>query len=335
MIAVDDRLDFAPPAPPGLWRGLGLAVFAHALLLVALTWGLNWKTDPLTLAAEAELWSSVPQEAAPRAAGEALEPAPTPAKAVDTPPPPPTPVPVPPAPPPEPPAVSQADIALEKEKLLQEKQRQQQLAREKQRVEKLKLDKVKQEQLVRLEKLKQEKLDKLKEDKLTQEKAVQEKQRQEEQRAREKKTIEAKKLKALEQERQAAQQAKEEASRMEAQRQANLKRMAGLAGASGGEKSNGAALRSSGPSAGYAGRIRSRIKPNIVFTEDLSGNPLAEVEVRTSPDGTILQSKLTKSSGVPAWDEAVLKAIVKTVTLPRDTDGQVPPVLVISFRPKD
>ena len=111
--------------------------------------------------------------------------------------------------------------------------------------------------------------------------------------------------------------------------------MQGMAGASGDEKAKGTALKASGPSASYAGRIRARIKPNITFTEDVAGNPKAEVEVRTSPDGTILSRKLLSSSGNKAWDEAVLKAIDKTATLPRDEDGRVPPVLEISFRPKD
>jgi colicin import membrane protein len=108
-----------------------------------------------------------------------------------------------------------------------------------------------------------------------------------------------------------------------------------LAGASGAPEATGAALKSSGPSEGYGARLRARIKPNIVFTEDISGNPTAEVEVVTAPDGTITKSKLLKSSGVPAWDRAVLKAIDKTETLPRDVDGRVPPSLVITFRPKD
>lgn len=326
MIAVDDRLDFAPPAPPGLWRGLGLAVIAHALLLAALAWGVNWKTEPLTLAAEAELWSALPQEAAPKAVAEAPDPAPEPPPPAAVTPTPPV-VPPPPVPVPAPPTVSQADIALEKEKRLLDKQREQQVALEKQQAEKLKLEKLKQEQ--------QDKLEKAKQDKLAQEKAAKDKQRREEQRALEKKLAEAKKLKAQAQERQAAQQAKEEAARIEAQRQANLKRMAGLAGASGSDKATGSALRAAGPSAGYAGRLRARIKPNIVFTENIDHNPVAEVEVRTSPDGTILQRKLIKSSGVPAWDEAVLKAIDKTATLPRDTDGRVPGELLITFRPKD
>ena len=132
-----------------------------------------------------------------------------------------------------------------------------------------------------------------------------------------------------------AKKAAAEEKRTEALRNENLKRMQGMAGASGEENSKGTALKASGPAASYAGRIRARIKPNITFTEDMAGNPKAEVEVRTSPDGTIISRKLLSSSGNKAWDEAVLKAIDKTATLPRDEDGRVPPVLEISFRPKD
>ena len=109
----------------------------------------------------------------------------------------------------------------------------------------------------------------------------------------------------------------------------------GLAGASGGPTASGTALQSAGPSASYAGRIIGRVKPNIVYTDDIVGNPSAEVEVRTAPDGTIIGRKLLRSSGIKAWDDAVLKAIDKTEVLPRDTDGRVPPALVISFRPRD
>jgi len=138
-----------------------------------------------------------------------------------------------------------------------------------------------------------------------------------------------------ERERKAREKQAEENKQREKLRQENLQRMAGLAGAAGATNSTGTALRSAGPSTSYAGRIRARIKPNIVFTEDIAGNPVAEVEVRTSPDGTIVGRRLLKSSGNRAWDEAVLKAIDKTEVLPRDTDGTIYPVLVISFRPKD
>jgi colicin import membrane protein len=76
------------------------------------------------------------------------------------------------------------------------------------------------------------------------------------------------------------------------------------------------------------------VRPNIVFSDDIAGNPKAEVEVRTSPDGTIVGKKLVRSSGVKAWDEAVLRALDKTEVLPRDTDGRVPSPVVIEFKPK-
>ncbi|MNJ01118.1 hypothetical protein D3C73_1606450 [compost metagenome] len=65
------------------------------------------------------------------------------------------------------------------------------------------------------------------------------------------------------------------------------------------------------------------------------GNPRAEVAVRTAPDGTIVSVRVTQSSGNPAWDQAVVRALHKTDTLPRDTDGRVPSSLTIGFRPKD
>jgi len=55
----------------------------------------------------------------------------------------------------------------------------------------------------------------------------------------------------------------------------------------------------------------------------------------TLPDGTIVGRRLVKSSGNPAWDDAVLKAIDRTATLPRDTDGRVPASLIIGLRPQD
>ncbi len=55
--------------------------------------------------------------------------------------------------------------------------------------------------------------------------------------------------------------------------------------------------------------------------------------MRAAPDGTIVGVRILHSSGNPAWDDAVVRALHKTDTLPRDTDGRVPPSLVIGFRP--
>jgi colicin import membrane protein len=94
-------------------------------------------------------------------------------------------------------------------------------------------------------------------------------------------------------------------------------------------------VRDAGPSASYAGRIVARVKPNIVLTDEVPGNPTASVEVRCAPDGAIIGRRVVKSSGNKEWDEAVLRAIDRTEVLPRDVDGRVPPSIVIDFRPRE
>ncbi len=332
----NERLAFQPPRPGGTGRSLALALLAHGLLLLALTWGIQWNRQAENQSVTAELWSALPQEAAPALqAPEPPPPEPTPAPA----PVPPEPEPVKPAPqprpaPPPPPAPTEkaeADIALQKEKALKEKkQREEKLREEKAQKEKAQKEKDRKEKDLKdkAEKLKaeQEREDKEREKKKLAEKAKAEEKAK--QLAQDKKRAEEKAKKE-------AQAKAEEEKRSEAQRQENIRRMQGMAGASGSDDAKGTALKASGPSAGYAGRIRARIKPNITFNDDLDGNPKAEVEVRVAPDGTILSRKLIQTSGNKAWDDAVLKAIDKTETLPRDTDNKVPPVMVISFRPKD
>jgi colicin import membrane protein len=309
--------EFAPPPVGGFGRSLSFALFMHLLLLAALTWGIHWKTEPNTLSASAELWSAVPAEAAPAA----IEPEPTPPEPVKTPEPAQKTAPQPePKPTPAPPKVSAAaereaaDIALKKEK------------------EKKKLEEKKAADLEKKKKLEKEKLEK---EKLDKEKAKEKEKEKAKELEKKKKEEALKKEEAAAKAKEDAKKAAAEEKRAAALRSENLKRMQGMAGATGDENAKGTALKSSGPSASYAGRIRARIKPNITFTDDVAGNPKAEVEVKTSPDGTILSRKLLSSSGNKAWDEAVLKAIDKTAVLPRDEDGRVPPVLEISFRPKD
>jgi TonB family protein len=81
--------------------------------------------------------------------------------------------------------------------------------------------------------------------------------------------------------------------------------------------------------------IVARVKPNIYLTEEVPGNPSADVEVRCAPDGTIVGRRLVKSSGNKEWDDAVLRALDRTGVLPRDTDGTVPSSMLIGFRPRE
>ncbi|MDE2607436.1 MAG: cell envelope integrity protein TolA [Burkholderiales bacterium] len=291
MDAAADRPEFAPPPQPGLLRAFALAVLAHLLLLLALTYGFHWQREAQDAAVEAELWSAVPQQAAP--------------KPVPTPPQPPQPVVKPqpqpqPQPQAEPPAQRDADIALQKQK--QEQQRQQELERQRA------------EQRAKAEA--QKKLD-------------QELARQKQEQARQ--LAEAKR-KAEEQKRK--EQELRDAKMREQLRQETLKRNLALAG-TGPQDSTGSAARSSGPSGSWAGKVQARVRPNIVFSDDIPGNPTAEVEVRLGPAGIILGTPvLKKSSGSKAWDDAVIRALQKTQSLPADTDGRYPSPVIIQFRPK-
>ena len=266
MQASADSLAFAPPPEPAAIRGFVLAVVAHLLLLIALSGLITWQSDDRSAAVEAELWSSIPQEAAP-------------------PPPPPQPEVKPPVvqPAPPPPVAKQPDIAVEREK----KKREEEAKRREE-------DELRRKQLEAQKK-------KLEEQKLAEEK----KQKEE--------------------------LAKKEKQKLEQLRKENLARMMSEATGTGGPTSKGTAPKSAGPSDSYGGRIRARVKPNIVFADEVPGNPSAEVEVRMAPDGTIVSRKITKPSGVKSWDDAVLRALDKTEVLPRDVDGRVHTPLIIVF----
>ncbi|HEY9207675.1 MAG TPA: cell envelope integrity protein TolA, partial [Acidovorax sp.] len=215
----------------------------------------------------------------------------------------------------------EADIAIEREKkrLEQEKkERQQQLDREKRERE-------------RKEEERRERLEQEKKDRLQKEKAEREKERLEKQ----KQLAEDKKRQAQEDQRKQEAAEKASAKAAEARRQENIRRMQGLAGATGGETATGTARQSSGPSGSYGGKVAAKVRPNIVYPDAVAGNPRAVVQVRAAPDGTIVGTKLIQSSGNKAWDDAVLRALDKTGSLPRDVDGRVPSTLDIGFRPQD
>ena len=279
---------FAPRQPPGMRSGLALALIVHVLLILAIAWSVRWKaSEPEGVVAE--LWSALPQTAAPRPTPPPPEPKPTPVV---------EPRPVPPPVITKPAVVApQVDAQIAIERAKREQARRDEARRdEAERVEaKKKADAARREDARRVEI-----------ERVAAEQA------------------EKKKL---------AEQSKQDDARQAAIREANLKKMMSQAGSSDAADATGTAARTSGPSAGYAGRIKARIKPNIVLTAPVAGNPSATVEVRVAPDGTIVGRKLLTSSGVAAWDETVLRAIDKTEVLPKDVDGRVPPTITIAFRP--
>lgn len=163
----------------------------------------------------------------------------------------------------------------------------------------------------------------------------------------ERKRLAADKQKRAEDERkkrqQAALQAAQEAraakldnERLARQREENLRRMMGQAGGATTGTATGTAAQSAAPSTAYVGRLVALIRSNLVYTGSTAeDNNAAEVEVSAAANGSIIARRLVKSSGHKDWDEAVLRAIDRTARLPRDTDGRVPPQLIITFRPRE
>jgi colicin import membrane protein len=328
MRAQATHLEFAPPPPRGTARSVGAALVVHALLIVALTAGIQWKQDN-NVSVEAELWSAIPMAAAPPLVE--AEPPPPP------PPPKPEPAPKPVVKAPEPPAPNRdAEIALaKKRKVEEEKKLQDALKAEERRKEEVKKEAEKKAK-AKLEAKKEEDR-KEKERKEKEKDKEKEKEKVKERAEKERKDKEAKK----QQEQKDSKAAAEEAKKLEAIRKENMKRMAGLAGASGADNATGTAMKASGPSDSYMGRIAARVKQNITYSEpqrqSITGNPTARVFVPCAPDGTVIvgKIKLTVSSGTASWDEAVIRAVEKMEMIPRDTDGRLHCPLDIGFRPKD
>ena len=251
------RPDDRPPREEDWSTGVTISIIAHATLIGALAWGLNWRNSPEVVAPSAELWAAIPETAAPPPVETPPPPPPAPVPPppppVETPKPPdivteeikkPPPKPTPPPPPPKPVPPKPAPVPPPpppKDKL--------------------------------------------------------------------------------------------DAKALQKMRDENLKRMMGQMDAP--VNATGTGARDAAPSSGYAGRIVARLKPNVTLTEDVPGNPAAEVEIRCAPDGTIIGRRITRSSGSKVWDDAVLKAIDKTVTLPRDTNGKALDIMTISWRPQD
>ncbi len=86
----------------------------------------------------------------------------------------------------------------------------------------------------------------------------------------------------------------------------------------------------------YIARIQAKVKSNWILPPDLQGNPEAIFLVVQLPTGEVLSTRLVKSSGNPAYDAAVERAILKSSPLPlpvsRDDFSRE---LKLTFRPQD
>lgn len=288
------------PEPGRFTSGL-LAVVVHLVFIAVLVFGIRWQQrlpEPLV----AELWQEIPPPKAQPIARPPEPPPPPPTPKPQAPPPePPKPV-VQPKPAPTPAAAPKADISLQEK---QRKLKEQKAAAEAQRQEELRQKEEARKEAEaqrREEQLRKEELKKQEEARHKEE----EKRREEAQRAEElrmEKDAEARRVAILDEQQKVAQEMK---VRAEAEAR---KRAAAEAAA--------AQLK---VLEGYQRKISQKIRGYIVLPPGISGNPEAVYSVTVVPGGEVLDVKLVKSSGVPAYDAAVERAIQAANPLPVPTD---------------
>ena len=298
---MSDAAPYSVPKEPGRWRALLLAAAVHAVLIAFLWFGVRWQNDtPVTV--EAEVWDQLPQEAAK----PAPEPEPAPEQKIEPKPEPQADAnPKPQAEPMEKPAEN-PDIALEQEK---KKRRQEEEKRE------------------RDEKLAKEKAERRAEEKRRVEQAKAEAARK----LAEKEKTEA--LRKAEAEKKRKQEAADAELLAKIREEETRRIHSSLAGSG-----NAARTQGQRADADYAQRLGAKIKSNTVFdvSERLEGNPAVEYQVELLPDGSLRGTpRKLKSSGIPGFDGAVLRAIEKSQPFPPDKSGNVPSVLTVSQKPKD
>lgn len=327
----------------GTGRAFLLALLMHALLFALLYYGMRWQNSS-PAGSEAELWTPT----------ELAQPTPQPVV-----------TPTPPAPPavaaPTPPA-EDADIALQQKKRKQEQEAadrarllEAQQQQEKARQEALKQKQLAEQQAADIARKKAADAETARQQKLAeQQKAAEQKKQDDLKRQKEEQAKKAEqdkqqqvadaKKKAEADKAAKAKEAKEAAAAKaaEAARNDRLAALRGQAGGTPGATGNGLGSQAGGTgsgsggtaSAGYADRVRAKVKPNIAYAGDTEGNPTAVVAVRLAPDGSVLSMQLVKSSGNPAWDAAVQAAITKSDPLPKDTNGKAPASVNLRFSPK-
>jgi colicin import membrane protein len=90
------------------------------------------------------------------------------------------------------------------------------------------------------------------------------------------------------------------------------------------------------PDAGYVGKIRGKIRSNIVLPQNISGNPEAEFAIVQLPTGEVLSVTMTRSSGNKLLDDAIERAVRKSSPLPLpDRPDQFRRELRIKYSPLD
>ncbi|WP_304956709.1 energy transducer TonB [Vogesella sp. XCS3] len=88
----------------------------------------------------------------------------------------------------------------------------------------------------------------------------------------------------------------------------------------------------------YGEAIKNRVRPYIVIPDGIKGNPEASVEVIILPTLEIRSTRILRSSGSAAWDQAVLAALAEVrrfPPLPKGADFADYRRITLNFRPKE
>ena len=306
---------YSIPIEPGRARAIGLAALVHGLLLGFLWIGVRWQNE-VPVNVEAEIWSPQTRDAAQRAP----DPEPPPAvlsKPTIAPPSKVTPLPEREQVPDEKPDIALEQLKKRKAELMK-KQAAEAAAEDAQRRT---LARRTAEQEIR-----EKERNKEREQQARQEQAQQSRELEKQKIADQKKIELAKKRK----------QDEADAKRLDAVRADEMRRITGNVSATGGS-GDASKAQGSRTDSGYARKVANIIRSNTVFNvpESLEGNPAVEYVVDLLPDGEVKgHPRKQKSSGVAAFDEAVLRAIEKS-TFPPDKTGAVPGQIIVSHKPKD
>jgi len=330
-----------PPDDPAKWPSLALSATVHLLLLAALFLGVQWKSKP-PAAVEVEVWRAAPAPTVVAQPDPRPEPRPEPRvepkpeptpKAVAKPEPkpeprpPPRPEPVPkavakPEPRPEPKPPVKPDIPLKEERKplkepVREPKAKEPPSKDEARVkEPPKKDEPKTREPPRREEVKPKEPPRKEEPKSKEEPRPREPERRpsfDEELKREQKQLQQQKA------------AQEQRARADAEAR-QLRQL----------QAEQAAAEAKRGQAEYIEKIRGKIRGNITLPPSIQGNPQAEFEVTQLPNGEVLEVKLRRSSGNPALDAAVERAIHKSSPLPKPAKPELfERVLKIPYRPRD
>lgn len=284
----------------GRWTAVALAIAVHAIFIGVLVFSLRWQNSKPE-AVTAELYAP-PIKASVRETPPLPEPKPVPPPAEPKPEPKPAPVPKP-EPKIERPDPREAEIALKARK----------------EDERRRIDREKQE-IAKKEQAKRE-ADKKELDKRERDRVEAEAKKQEERRLADARDRQARESEALRAQAERERQVSAEAQ-LRAQAQAEARTRAGA--------------EASRAEADYIQSIQRKVRGNVIVPPEVAGNPEAIFEVVQLPTGEIIETTLTQSSGVRAYDDAVQRAILKSSPLPvPKTPDLFRRALKLKFRPKE